>query len=288
MNKLTIVAASIISALSLSACSSSQQPAETAAPSSSTAAVEASTDAEEESVSVEETSEKRVLHVGTEGNMFPWTYTEDNKVVGFEADILNEIGERLGYEIDMQTIKWSGLFGSLDSGRLDTVANIVTINPEREEKYYFTKPYVYNPMVLATNGDSDINSMDDIDGRSVVVEAGSSDEQAMDALEAKMGITLERVYYEGISIKDVELGRVDLWIGGEPNLKTNIANGINMKIVGPTDEVQEYGYPFPKTEEGKALCEEFDQVLDEMHEDGTLTEISERHFGMDVTKPIAE
>ena len=82
------------------------------------------------------------------------------------------------------------------------------------KKYEFTQPYVYNPMVLATKSTNDeINSMDDIDGQSIVVEVGSSDELVLDQVQKKFGVTLQPEYYEGISITDVESGRVALWIG---------------------------------------------------------------------------
>lgn len=64
----------------------------------------------EEATAPEET-EKSALTAGTEGTMFPWTYTEDDQIVGFEADIIAEISERTGREIT-GAIEWSGLFGA--------------------------------------------------------------------------------------------------------------------------------------------------------------------------------
>ncbi len=228
---------------------------------------------------------KKTLKVATEGNMYPWTYTEDGKIVGYEADIMEEIGKRTGYDIELEAVDWSGIFGALDSGRVDTIADIITITDERQEKYEFTQPYVYNPMVLATKSTNDeINSMDDIDGQSIVVEVGSSDELVLDQVQKKFGVTLNPEYYEGISITDVENGRVALWIGGKPSLTVQIEQGeYDLKIVGETGYYQQYAYPFPKTEEGKALCKEFDDALTAMKEDGTLKKISEKWFNMDIT-----
>ena len=236
-----------------------------------------------------ETNEpKKVLKVATEATMWPWTYTDDDgKIAGFEADIMAEVSKRTGHEIQMEAVNWSGIFGALDSGRVDTIANIITITDERKEKYVFTDTYVYNPMVLATKSDNDaINSMEDIDGQSIVVEVGSSDELVLEQVQNKFGVKLEPKYYEGISITDVENGRIALWIGGKPSLTTQIEKGeYDLKIVGETGYYQEYGYPFPKTEEGKALCEEFNTALKSMKEDGTLKSISEKWFGMDITTP---
>ena len=181
---------------------------------------------------------KKTLKVATEGNMYPWTYTENGKIVGYEADMMEEISKRTGYEIEMEAVDWSGIFGALDAGRVDTIADIITITDERIDKYEFTQPYIYNPMVLATKS----------------------------------------------SITDVENGRVALWIGGKPSLTVQINEGeFDLKIVGETGYYQKYAYPFPKTEEGKALCKEFDKALTEMREDGTLKKISEKWFNMDIT-----
>lgn len=250
-----------------------------------------STEEKTEEAKTEESAEesKKTLKVATEGNMYPWTFTEDGEIVGYEADIMAEISERTGYEIELEAVDWSGIFGALESGRVDTIADIITITDEREEKYDFTQPYVYNPMVLATKGDNaEINSMDDIDGQTIVVEVGSSDELVLEQVQNKFNVTLSPQYYEGISITDVENGRVALWIGGKPSLTVQINKGeYDLKIVGETGYYQMYAYPFPKTEEGKVLREAFDKALTEMKADGTLKAISEKWFDMDITTEAA-
>ena len=140
-------------------------------------------------------------------------------------------------------------------------------------------------MVLATkSSNTDINSMKDIDGKTIVVEVGSSDELVLDQVQKKYSVTLKPKYYDGISITDVENGRVDLWIGGKPSITTQIKKGeYDLKIVGETGYHQEYGYPFRKDENGKALLSAFDSALSEMKKDGTLKKISEKWFDMDIT-----
>ena len=82
----------------------------------------------------------------------------------------------------------------------------------------------------------------------------------------------------------MENGRVDLWIGGEPSLNTNIEAGYDLKIIGQTGSYQEYGYPFLIGDEGEELCTVFDNALAEMKKDGTLKNISEKWFKMDITQ----
>lgn len=230
------------------------------------------------------TTGKKTVRIATEATEYPWTYTKDDEIVGYEADVINEIAKRCGFEVEWEIVDWDGIFGMLESGKVDTIASIVTITDERSEKYNFSQPYVYNPMVLATKSDSSINSMDDIDGKTIVVETGTSDELVLNQVEKSFNVTLEPKYYDGISIIDVENGRVDLWIGGRPSVQTAIDKGeYDLKIVGDTGYYQEYGYPFMPTDEGDELREQFDEALTAMKEDGTLKEISEKWLSMDVS-----
>lgn len=97
------------------------------------------------------------IRVGMSGGYFPFTFTRADELQGFEVDFLNAIGEETGDEIEFVTMSFSGLIGALDSGRIDTVANQITVTPEREARFTFTQPYVF-------------------DGAQVVVKAGNETE----------------------------------------------------------------------------------------------------------------
>ena len=94
------------------------------------------------------------IRVGMSGGYFPFTFTRADELQGFEVDLMNAVGEITGDDIEFVTMSFSGLIGALESGRIDTVANQITITPEREAKFAFSQPYVY-------------------DGAQVVVKAGN-------------------------------------------------------------------------------------------------------------------
>jgi putative S-methylcysteine transport system substrate-binding protein len=87
-----------------------------------------------------EGSKKEVIKVGTSGGYFPFTYTENDELKGFDIDVWNEIGKRMGKEIEFKQAKFSGLFGMLDTGKIDTISNQITITDKRLEKYDFSVP----------------------------------------------------------------------------------------------------------------------------------------------------
>ena len=85
-----------------------------------------------------------VIKIGTSGGYHPFTFmNEEDKLDGFEIDVWNEIGKRIGYDVEYETASFSGLFGMLDTGKINTISNQITITEQRKEKYLFPEPYVY-------------------------------------------------------------------------------------------------------------------------------------------------
>ena len=86
---------------------------------------------------------QETIKVGMSGKYFPFTFVKQDKLQGFEVDMWNQIGERTGYKVEFVTASFSGLFGMLETGRVDTISNQITITDERKAKYAFSQPYVY-------------------------------------------------------------------------------------------------------------------------------------------------
>ena len=78
------------------------------------------------------------------GGYFPFTFVRQDQLQGFEVDFMNAIAAETGDEVAFETMSFSGLIGALEAGRIDTVANQITITPEREAKFVFSQPYVYD------------------------------------------------------------------------------------------------------------------------------------------------
>ena len=74
------------------------------------------------------------LRVGMSGGYFPFTFVQQDKLQGFEVDFMNAVAAETGDEVEFVTMSFSGLIGALESGRIDTVANQITITPEREPR----------------------------------------------------------------------------------------------------------------------------------------------------------
>ena len=235
--------------------------------------------------------EEKIFHVGGDAATPGWIQLNDKgEPEGFDYDVWMEIGKRSGYEVDYQIMDWDGLWASLDAGKLDSVANQVAMTKEREEKFVFTKPYAYNPYVLMCADDNEeLQSMDDIkSGMTIASEPHSSDEVLVEAINKKYNVELEQKFFDGMTVQELALGRVDLWPRAETGALLTVEEVDNVRVLGKFGEIEINGYPFAKNERGEELAKVADKALEEMRADGTLKELSEKWFNVDITEEPAE
>lgn len=234
-------------------------------------------------------NEEKVIRVGCEATTPGWIQSgEDGQLTGYDYDVWMEIGKRTGYKIEYKVMEWDGMWSMLESGRLDSVGEQISISPEREKKYYFSEPYAYNVYcLLAAKDNKELNSMDDLkSGMTISCETNTSDEAIVDAIDEEYGVKLERTYYDGMSVQDVSLGRCDLWPRAETSCNLTVKEVDNLKILGKTNILETNAYPFTKTERGEELSKIVSKAIKEMKEDGTLKKLSEKWFSMDISDKV--
>ena len=152
------------------------------------------------------------IRVGMSGGYFPFTFVEQDKLQGFEVDLMNALAERTGDTVEFSTMSFSGLIGALEAGRIDTVANQITITPDRAAKFAFSQPYVYDgaQVVVKLGNETTITGVDSLRVRTVAVNLGSNFEQLLRDLPFAAEIDI-RTYESNIE-QDTALGRVDAFV----------------------------------------------------------------------------
>lgn len=249
--------------------------------------------AKEESAKTSEggAESEKVIRIGCEATTPGWIQTgDDGNLQGYDFDVWQEIGKRTGYEIDYQVMDWDAMWPMLESDRLDSVGEQISVTEEREKKYTFSTPYAYNVYCLLAAKDNDeLKTMDDLKtGMTISCETNTSDEIIVDAINKEYGIELKPTYYDGMSVQDVALGRCDLWPRAETSCNTTVKEVDNLKILGKTNILETNAYPFAKTERGEELAKVVSGALDEMRADGTLKGLSEKWFGIDISEKPAD
>ncbi|GHB37897.1 amino acid ABC transporter substrate-binding protein [Pseudovibrio japonicus] len=229
-------------------------------------------------------AQAETIRVGMSGGYFPFTFVKQDVLQGFEVDVARAIGEQTGDDIEFVTMSFSGLVGALEADRIDTIANQITITPEREAKYVFSQPYVYDgAQVVTKKGNDDVNGVEDLKGRSVAVNLGSNFEDLMQDLPYANEIDIRT--YESNLAQDTALGRVDAFVMDRVSATQLIKETpLPLELAGaPFSEIRN-AMPFRNDEEGKALAAKVDAAITELKASGKLAEISDKWFGADITK----
>lgn len=216
--------------------------------------------------------ERGNIVVAMEGTWAPWTYHDDNN-------------DLVGYDVEVEFVEgeWDGLLAGLETGRYDIMVNGVGVTKERAEKYNFSTPYAYNKTAVIVRGDYDeISSMEDLKGKRTANTITSTYASQAEAY----GATVTGVDDLNQTIELLLSKRIDATLNAEVvfNDYKKEHPDSNIKIATYSDQVEEIAIPIRKGDDTVTLLEAVNDALDEMANDGTLTELSEKYFGIDISK----
>lgn len=232
-----------------------------------------------------ETIQKRgTIIVGLEGDWAPWSYVDENdELTGYDVEVAKAIADKLGVEIQIVPGEWDGLFAGMDAGRYDMVVNGVEVTEERADKYDFSTPYAYIRTALIVKGDNDsIKTFEDLKGKKTANSIAST---YMNLAES-YGATCYGVSTLDETLTMVLQGRVDATLNAIVSFTDYMAQhpDSNLKVVATTEEASNVAIPMRKGDETASLREAVNKAIDELREDGTLSELSSRFFGEDISK----
>ncbi len=246
--------------------------------------------------------EKGVLTVSTDPAYPPQSkyLPKEDKYVGFDIDVATEIANRLGVEIAWETPSWDVITAGGWNGRWDISVGSMTPTNDRQQVLDFTEPYYYTPAVAMVHADntsvSDVST--DLDGKSVGTCAGCTYEQFLDKSLDIEGFTFDFVIDDATikgydtdttALQDLALGdgtRLDAAMTSQTVAQGYIDEGNPVKIVGDPLFYEPLAVAIDKSSDldPASLVEATDQIVADMHEDGTLTGFSEEWFnGVDLT-----
>ena len=131
--------------------------------------------------SLQKVKENGKLVLGLDDTLAPMGFRDDNgEIVGFDIDLAREVANRLGVELEAKPIDWSSAILSLKKGDVDVIWNGFAVNESRKQQVNFTKPYLYNRLMIAKYSDrDDINSKEELKGKIVGVQSGSSNYETL-------------------------------------------------------------------------------------------------------------
>lgn len=222
--------------------------------------------------------------VGLEGDWAPWSFVGDeDALMGFDVEVARAVASKLGVEAEIVPGEWDGLFSGMDAGRYDIVVNGVEVTPERSEKYAFSEPYAYIRTALIVRGDNeDIKTFEDLKGKTTANSIAST----YMTLAEEYGATVSGVDTLDETLTLVLQGRVDATLNANVSYTDYMAQhpDADLKVVATTDDASLVSIPMRKADDTASLREAVNAALAELHADGTISELSVKYFGEDISK----
>lgn len=245
-----------------------------------------------------------VIVVSTDPEYPPQSYAEpgSEEFFGFDIDVATEIAARLGVEIEWQTPSWDAITAGNWSGRWDMSVGSMTITEDREAVIDFTQPYYYTPAQMATYAGSGIASLDDLAGQTVCVGSGTTylqwldgtltlTDEAGEVTPPPEGVESTTFETDVNCAEDWRAGRTTFagWLSSSTTVAGAIASGFEIELVGDPVFYEPLAVAFDNTvEDNDSLVAAVDAIIGEMHEDGTLSELSMKWYCADGSYPCED
>lgn len=228
--------------------------------------------------------EKGEITIAMEGTWAPWTYhDESNQLVGYDVEIGQYIADHLGVKANFIEGEWEGLLAGLESGRYDVMINGVTVDDNRKEKYNLSTPYAYDHTAVVVRGDNnDIQTLDDLEGKKTANTLSS----VYATLAQEHGAEVTGVDDLNQTFELLASGRIDATLNSELTYADYMGQHpeSDFKIAVMTEDANEIAIPLKKGEDGETLMAEINAALEEMQQNGKLSELSQKYFGRDISK----
>lgn len=224
--------------------------------------------------------EEGLIIAGSDIDFEPFEFIEDGVEVGFDIDLMNEIADRLGVDVEFVNTGFDTIITQLDAGEFDVIISAITITEERAETINFSDPYFAANQALVVQVDSGIDGVDDLDGLDIGVQAATTGADYAQENFAPEGATIVEFPGTPEAFTALEADQIDGVFIDLPVASANSADRDSIELVAEVDTDEEYGIGVNKDNEG--LLAAINAALADIIADGTYAEIYGTWFEGDV------
>lgn len=224
--------------------------------------------------------QQKVYLVGSDAAYAPFeSQSADQKIQGFDIEIIHAIAEKSGLAINVINTPWEGLFSQLESGDRDILISAITINEERKKVMDFSDPYFEAIQVIALPQNSKVQSFEDLKNLKVGVQTGTTGDDIVSKLLGKTNSNIKRFESTPLALQELRNGGVDGVVADNGVIANFFKNNSNsFKTLSDTKFNKEhYGIAVKK---GRAdLLKKVNDGLAAIKKDGTYERIYNTYFG---------
>lgn len=236
--------------------------------------------------------ESKKVTVGLDDTFVPMGFKDDQgKIVGFDVDLAKAVFKKYGINVKFQPIDWSMKENELENGTIDLIWNGYTVTKEREKKVAFTNPYASNEQVIVTPKKDNITSVNDLKGKKLGAQEGSSGYEAFTNEPKKLKDLVadnDAVQYASFNeaFIDLKSGRIN------GLLIDNVYADYYLKQAKQTQDynIMPSGFANEDFAVGarkgdKQLVKKINEGLKKVEADGQYVQISKKWFGEELKVP---
>lgn len=240
----------------------------------------ADTDTEAEAEDGAETTaaiggEGKVLVMATNAEFPPYEYHDGGDIVGIDIEVAEAIAGKLGMTLEVEDIAFDSIIPELESGKADIGVAGMTVNEDRLKNVDFTDPYTTASQVIIVKEDSEIAGPDDLKGKYIGVQLGTTGDIYASDYEAD-GSTIER-YNKGFeAVQAMQQGKIDAVVIDQEPAKVFVSQNEGIKILDEALTVEEYAIAVKK--DNTELLDQVNGALAELKESGELQAIIDKYI----------
>lgn len=216
------------------------------------------------------------LRMGTNATFPPYEFYGDNgtDIVGIDADIAKAIADKLGMTLEIVDQDFDSLPAALEAGSIDIAAAGMTVTPDRQTQMDFSKSYATGVQVVIVPENSDIKSIDDLTGKLIGVQQGTTGDIycAADPADGGYGEDAVRRFNSGpLAVEALKNGQVDCVVIDQEPAKNYVAANAGLSILDTEFAVEDYAIGIKKG--NTELLDKVNSALQELKADGTIDQI---------------
>lgn len=215
-----------------------------------------------------------VLTMATNAYFPPYEYYQGEEIVGIDAEIAQAIADKLGLKLKIEDMEFDSIITAVQTGKADMGLAGMTVTDERKQSVNFSDTYATGIQVVIVTEDSDIASVDDLEGKKIGVQLSTtgdiyaSDDYGEDFVEQ---------YNKGAdAVMALKQGKVDAVIIDNEPAKSFVAANEGLKILDTEYVTEDYAACINK--ENAELLDAVNGALAELKEDGTLQSILDKYI----------
>ncbi len=216
-------------------------------------------------------AEEKVYVIGTNAEYPPFESVQDGKIVGIDADIIEEAAKRMGIKVKWNDMTFDGLIPALQTKKVDAVIAGMSITPEREKAVNFSVPYLTSNVSIITNNIKPIKDINDLENKKYGVELGTTKEAVARKIPGAEVIPFSSTTGALVALKT---GKVDGMVLDESVSSKYVEKNPELIFVG-TLKGEPKAIAFNK--EDTELPAKFSKVIEEMLNDGTIDKLREKY-----------